>query len=62
MVCCHDINGVFKGLIHEQNPSDWRVSLDYSQRSLRAVFLHNENSKPSIPIVHSVHLKKLMMR
>jgi len=58
MGCCHDTNWVFRVLIHEQTPSEWRVFIDFSQRSLKAVVLHNENCKVSIPIVHSVHLKE----
>ena len=57
MFCCSDTNGVFRRLIHEQTPLEWRVFIDCSQQSLKAV-LHNENSKPSIPIAHSVHLKE----
>jgi len=57
MIYCRDINGVFKGLIQEQYSSEWRVFIDYSQRSVQAV-LHDENSKTSIPFVHSVHLKE----
>ena len=58
MIYCHDINGAFKGLIHEQNPSEWRGFIHYSQQSLKAVPLHNENSQPSTLIAHSVHLKQ----
>jgi len=57
MIYCHDTNGDFKGVIHKQTPSEWWVFIDCSQQSLKAV-LHNENSKPSIPIAHSVHLKE----
>ena len=58
MIYCHDINGVFKGLIQKQSSTERRGFIDYSQRSLKAVLLHDENSKPSIPIAHSVHLKE----
>lgn len=58
MVYCHDINGLFRELRQEHIPSDWRLFIDSSQRSLKAVLLHNGNSKPSIPIAHSVHLKE----
>jgi len=58
MVCCHDTNGVFSGLIHKQTALEWRVFIDRSQRSLKAVVLLNENCKTLIQIVHSVHLKE----
>jgi len=58
MIYCQDTNSDFKKVIHVETPSEWRVFIHYSQRSLKAVLLYNENSKPSIPIVHSVHLKE----
>jgi len=58
LVFWHESRGLFKGLKQEHNPSDWRLFIYSSQRSLKAVLLHNGNSKPSIPIAHSVHLKE----
>lgn len=58
-VCyCHDIQSLFEeiGLVH--NPSEWRLFIDSSIRSLKAVLLHNGNQYPSIPIAHSTHLKE----
>jgi hypothetical protein len=40
----------------EHNPSDWRIFVDSSQRSLKTVLLRNENSK-HIPIAHPAQLK-----
>jgi hypothetical protein len=45
-------------MIQKQNSSEWLIFIVYSQRSPKAVILHNENSKPSTQIVHSVHLKE----
>jgi hypothetical protein len=58
MVFCHDINGLFKKLKQEHNPSDWRLFIDSLQQSLKAILLHNGNLKTSIAIAHSVHLKE----
>lgn len=55
---CHDIIGLFTGLSLDHVSAEWRLFIDSSQRSLKAVLLHNGNSKPSIPIAHSVHLKE----
>ena len=41
-----------------RNPSDWRLFIDSSKRSLEGVLLYNGNKYPSIPIAHSVHLKE----
>jgi len=37
------------------NPLDWRLFIDLSNLSLKAVLLHNGNTLPSIPVGHSVH-------
>jgi hypothetical protein len=58
MTFYQDINGVFKGLIQEHNPWNWRLFIHSSQQSLKAVLLHNGNSKPPILIADSVHLKE----
>jgi hypothetical protein len=58
MVFCHDISGLFKELKQEHNFSDWHIFTNPLQQNLKAVLLHNGNSKPSIAIVHFVHLKE----
>ena len=43
-VCyCHDINGLFEKTEFPYDPSDWRLFMDSSTRSLKAVLLHNGN-------------------
>ncbi|GFW81456.1 uncharacterized protein TNCV_2881351, partial [Trichonephila clavipes] len=39
-------------------PEEWRVFIDWSKRSLKAVLLHNGNRYASVPVGHSVHLKE----
>ena len=58
LCCCHDIEEPFQtlGIVHIVN--EWRLFIDSSKRSLKAV-LHIENKKPSIPIAHSAQLKEL---
>ena len=55
---CHDVNGLFTCLSQVHIPAEWRLFIDSSERSLKAVLLHNGNVKPCIPIAHSVHLKE----
>lgn len=55
---CHDINGLFEQIGFPYDPNDWRLFVDSSTRSLKAVLLHNGNKYPSIPIAHTVHLKE----
>ena len=61
LVYCHDV----PGLIHFLGGSkvayifnEWRLFIDSSKTSLKAVLLHNGNKYSSIPVAHSVHLKE----
>ncbi len=54
----NNIGELFRCLSQEHVPSEWRLFIDSSKRSLKAVLLHNGNKKPSIPIGHSVHMKE----
>ena len=55
---CHDIRGLFEAIRIPCNTSDWRLFIDSSSKSLKAVLLHNTNKCPSIPLAHSVHIKE----
>ena len=59
-VACPDIDGLMQTLNINHSPLDWRLFIDSSQSSLKAVLLHNGNSLPSIPVGHSVHNKSRM--
>ena len=51
---CIDIQGLFQEIGIAYSASDWRLFIDSSKRSLKAVLLHNGNVYPSIPIAHFV--------
>ena len=51
---CTDIQGLFQEIGIAYSASDWRLFIDSSKRSLKAVLLHNGNVYPSIPVAHSV--------
>lgn len=58
-VCfCTDVNGLFQELNVTHVPDEWRLFIDSSQRSLKAVLLHNGNEKPSVPLAHAVRMKE----
>ncbi len=59
LVYCSNVNGLltFMGLEVYQ-ASDWRLFIDSSKRSLKAVLLHNGNKYASIPIAHSTTMKE----
>jgi hypothetical protein len=58
LVACNDTDGLMKTLSINHNPLDWRLFIDSSKLSLKAVLLHNGNTLPSIPIGHSVYNKE----
>ena len=42
----------------DYDPSDWRLFIGSSVKSLKAVLLHSGNKFPSVPVGHSVHMKE----
>ena len=55
LVACTDTDGQMQTLSINHNPLDWRLFIDSSKLSLKAVLLHNGNTLPSIPVGLSVH-------
>ena len=55
---CKDIEGLMIELGCEHNPAQWRLFIDSSKTSLKAVLLHNGNIKPSIPVGYSILRKE----
>ena len=53
-----DINGLMKSLNLDHDPTEWRLFIDSSKLSLKAVLLHNGNRLASIPIGHEGDLCK----
>lgn len=58
LVYCSDINNLFDALGHKHDPGNWRLFIDSSKLSLKAVLLHNGNKYPSVPIAHAVYMKE----
>jgi len=58
LVACTHIDGLKQTLNINHNPLDWRLLVDSSKLSLKAVLLHNGNILPSIPVGHSMHNKE----
>jgi len=57
---CTDVNGLMRNLGCEYVPDQWRLFIDSSKASLKAVLVHNGNEKPSVPIAHAVGLKQTL--
>lgn len=47
-----DIDGLFQLLHSSHVPADWRLFLDGSTNSFKAVLIHNQNERPSIPLAY----------
>jgi len=58
LVYCCDISGLIQQLGVTYAPEEWRLFIDSSVRSLKAVLLHNTNKLASVPVAHSVILKE----
>jgi len=59
IVFCTDIRNLLHQLGEGQyDPSTWRLFIDSSKRSLKAVSLHNSNVLASIPLAHSTMLSE----
>ena len=57
---CHYTNAtaLMEELGTDHVAKEWRLFIDYSKASLKAVVLHNGNKTPSIPQAHAVGMKK----
>ena len=55
-VFCQDVSGLISALGIEYFPGEWRLFLDSSVKSLKAVLLHNGYKVGSAPVGHSVKL------
>ena len=58
LVACKDVDGLFKALNMSHCSDEWRLFIDSSKVSLKAVFLHSGNVLLSIPIAHAFGIKE----
>ena len=58
MCYCADINGLMEELGFQHNVDEWRLFIDSSKASLKAVLLYYGNTKPSVPVAHAVEMKE----
>jgi len=57
-VFCYDVDGLMNALGIKHDPQEWRLFINSSKLSMKAVLLHNGNQHPSIPVGHAVHMKE----
>lgn len=52
----NDLQGLFQLFGIEHKPDEWRLFLDGSSKSFKAVLLHNKNLLPSVPLAYCKRL------
>jgi len=57
-VACKDVDGLFKALNMSHCSDEWRLFIESSKVSLKAVLLHSGNVLPSIPVAHAFGIKE----
>lgn len=55
---CKDVDKLMSEMGIRYNADEWRLFIDSSKTSLKAVLLHQTNSKPSVPIAYSTETKE----
>ena len=58
LVARKDVDDLFKALNMSHCSDEWRLFIDSSKVSLKAVLLHNGNVLPSIPVAHAFGIKE----
>ena len=58
LVYCTDVYGIMQEFGYSHRPEEWRLFIDSSKLSLKAVLLHNKNMLPSIPVGYAAHVKE----
>uniref|UniRef100_UPI00358FD4EB uncharacterized protein n=1 Tax=Myxine glutinosa TaxID=7769 RepID=UPI00358FD4EB len=56
LVYCSNITGLIAAMGLAYDPTEWRLFVDSSSRSLKAVLLFNGNKIASVPVGHSVQM------
>ena len=55
---CSDIEGLMKELGVKHISDEWRLFIDSSKSSLKAILLHNGNMYPTVPLLHATNMKE----
>ena len=55
LVACTDIDGLMQTLSINHIPLDWRLCIDSSKLSVKAILLHNSYTLPSFEVILTVH-------
>lgn len=55
---CNDIKGLMSAMNIEYNPEEWRIFIDSSKKSLKAVLLYYDNTIKPVPIAYGIDTKE----
>lgn len=55
---CHSVEELMEAMEINYEPDDWRLFIDSSSTSLKAVLLHKTNKLPSIPVAYNLETKE----
>lgn len=55
---CDNVSTLMIAMDIEYDPKEWRLFIDASKASLKAVILHRSNKKPAIPLAYSTETKE----
>ena len=55
---CNNTPGLFESVGIEYDPGHWRLFVDSSKESMKAVLIHNGNTLPSVPVAYSTTMKE----
>jgi hypothetical protein len=55
---CNDIPALFQEFRMDYDKEEWRLFIDASTSSIKAVLLHNGNAFPSVPVAYSVSMRE----
>ena len=55
---CPDVHKLMAAMDIKYIPDNWRLFIDSSKLSMKAVLLHKLNEKPPVPIAYSTHTKE----
>lgn len=57
-VFCNNVDGLMREFRLEYNAAEWRIFIDSSKSSLKAVLLHVRNTLPSVPVAYGIKMKE----
>lgn len=58
LVYCTNVEGLMSKLGYNYSPDQWRLFIDSSKSSLKAVLLHIGNDLSSVPAAYGIHVKE----